>query len=128
MKKITLKKIGILCVSMLFVAVSAGGAVSAEETTPIQPRGFGCEVCYTGYVAYMCRGVSVRSETGTHKYGLFWSDTCAVTYHYSYSDLVCVDCGAVFERAVGPHLCYEVHADCGLGHYNCCTVEYRPDN
>ena len=128
MKKITLKKIGILCVSMLFAAVSAGGAVSAEEPPAKQTRdGYACEKCYIGFVDYVCQGTPVERDTGTHKYGLFGSKTCTVTYNYCYSDYACLQCGEVYEEDYGPHLCWEEHEDCGRGHYNLCPCGNWPD-
>lgn len=128
MKKMFTKKVGALLAALVIAVLSIGGTVSAEPLTgnEIQPRGM-CLNCNTGFTDYVCRGTVVRSETGTHKCGLFWTDTCTVEYQYCYSDLTCLQCGNVTERGRGPHLCVEVHSNCDKGNYKVCPCGYWPN-
>lgn len=123
-----MKKVRIFLVALGITVLGIGSTVFAEQPTDhsIQPRGM-CLKCETGFTDYVCQDKVVRSETGTHKYGILGTDTCTVEYQYCYSDLTCYQCGNVTERNRGPHLCREVHNKCGKGNYKVCPCGKWPN-
>ena len=122
-----MKKVRIFLVTLVITVLGIGGTVFAAQpvNNGIQPRGM-CLKCETGFTDYVCRDSVVRSETGTHKCGALWTDTCTVKYQYCYSDLTCYQCGNVTDRGLGPHLCREVHSKCGKGNYKVCPCGKWP--
>lgn len=120
-----MKRMRIFIVLLCILILSIGETVFAEDSAKIQPRGM-CLNCGTGFTDYVCRDSVVRSETGTHKCGFLWQDTCTVEYQYCYSDLTCYQCGNITERDCGPHLCREIHSKCGKGNYKVCPCGKWP--
>lgn len=102
--------ISVICGCLFGVACASGRTVLGHCT----------RVECGGFTDYICRDKVVKSETGTHKYGVLLQNTCAVNYEYCYSDLKCYGCGTIYEYQVGPHDCYERHYNCGTGLYHVC--------
>lgn len=74
------------------------------------PNGYACAETGGGYI-----------YSTTHRYGLFWANTCTKKV-YEVSTLVgCANCGYVYGYA-GDHECYVIHQNCGDGRESICTI------
>lgn len=71
----------------------------------------------------ICLGETIYGGSGTHKYGNFLKETCTRSLAKSHHKDYCWMCGQVYNDYAGPHDCFMMHADCGMGREDLCFAK-----
>ena len=70
----------------------------------------------------VCAAEEIHYDSGTHKYGFLWTETCNVAYLNSRSASISIACYNIVE-VFGYHDCWEIHQNCSKGKYHVCPCD-----